>query len=166
MRVLVTAASKYGATEEIAAAIAETLAAEGVEPDVRRVEAVDGLAGYDAVVLGSAVYMGQWLKVARELVDRHAAELAERPTWLFSSGPIGDPPKPSAEEAVAVDELLEKSGARDHRIFAGKLDRSRLRFSDRAVMTAVRAREGDFRDWEEIAGWAREIAAELRAPAA
>jgi menaquinone-dependent protoporphyrinogen oxidase len=162
MRVLVAAASKYGATGEIAAAIAETLDAEGIEPDLRRVEDVDEVGGYDAVVLGSAIYMGRWLKQARGLVDAHAAELAERPTWLFSSGPLGDPPKPAGDNAASVDELVRRIAAREHRVFPGRLEKSRLHFSDRAVATAIHAPDGDFRYWEEIASWARRIARELR----
>lgn len=162
MRVLVASASKYGSTGEIAAAIAETLDAEGIEPELRRVEDLDGVADYDAVVLGSAVYMGRWLRQARRLVDAHAPELAERPTFLFSSGPLGD--RSAGEKDVAVDELMEKSGAREHRVFPGRLEKSRLHFGDRAVATAVRAPEGDYRHWEEIASWARHIARELRTP--
>jgi menaquinone-dependent protoporphyrinogen oxidase len=94
MRVLVTAATKYGATAEIAAAIAEVLDEHGLEATMLSPEEVKGVDGYDAVVIGSAVYAGHWLKPARELVERHATTtLAGRPVWLFSSGPVGDPPK-------------------------------------------------------------------------
>jgi menaquinone-dependent protoporphyrinogen oxidase len=101
MRVLVTAASKYGATAEIAAAIAESLAGHGLEATVLSPEEVKGVDGYDAVVVGSAVYAGHWLKPARELVERHAGVLAGRPVWLFSSGPVGDPPKPEEDPGAS-----------------------------------------------------------------
>ena len=91
MRVLVTAATKYGATAEVAQMIAEVLADRGLEPTVVPPEQVEGVDGYDAVVLGSAVYAGHWRKPARELVNRCGTALAERPVWLFSSGPVGDP---------------------------------------------------------------------------
>jgi menaquinone-dependent protoporphyrinogen oxidase len=68
MRVLVTAATRHGATEEIAAAIGEVLAGRGLDPTVAAPEQVKGVDGDDAVVLGSAVYAGHWLKPARELV--------------------------------------------------------------------------------------------------
>jgi menaquinone-dependent protoporphyrinogen oxidase len=58
MRVLVTAATKYGATTEIAQAIAETLGEHGLEPTIVPPERVEGVDGYDAVVVGSAVYAG------------------------------------------------------------------------------------------------------------
>jgi menaquinone-dependent protoporphyrinogen oxidase len=157
MRVLVTAASKYGATAEIAAAIAEELDKHGLEATVLPPEEVNGVDGYDAVVVGSAVYAGHWLKPARELVERHADALAGRPVWLFSSGPVGDPPKPQ-EDPVDVADLLAATGAREHRVFAGKLVRKQLSFPERAIVSALRVPEGDFRDWTEIHQWAAGIA--------
>jgi menaquinone-dependent protoporphyrinogen oxidase len=162
MTVLVTAASRHGSTYEIAEAIGRALAERGVEADVRRPEDVEDVAAYDAVVLGAAVYMGKWVEDARRFVDEHAEALAARPTWLFSSGPIGDPPKPDAEEAVQVDDVVARAHARDHRVFAGKVDRSRLSLAERAVIRVVRASEGDYRDWAAIDAWAAGIAEALR----
>jgi menaquinone-dependent protoporphyrinogen oxidase len=93
-------------------------------------------------------------------VERAADDLAARPVWLFSSGPIGEPPKPE-EDPVDVAEIVESTSARDHRVFAGRLERSRLGFGERAVVAALRAPDGDFRDWDEIRGWATAIADEL-----
>jgi menaquinone-dependent protoporphyrinogen oxidase len=162
MRVLVTAATRYGATAEIAEAIGQVLADRGLDPTVAAPEQVEGVDGYDAVVVGSAVYAGHWLKPARELVGRLGAALADRPVWLFSSGPVGDPPKPD-EDPVDVAELLTATGAREHRVFAGRLVRRRLRFPERAVVSALRVPDGDFRDWSEISRWAVRIADTLRA---
>jgi menaquinone-dependent protoporphyrinogen oxidase len=161
MKVLVTAATKHGATGEIAQAIGETLRDQGLDPTVVPPEQVDNIDEYDAVVLGSAVYAGHWLKPARELVGRGGAALAARPVWLFSSGPIGDPPKPE-EDPVDVAEVLAATSAREHRVFAGKLVRKQLAFPERAIVSALRVREGDFRDWPAITGWAAGIATALR----
>jgi menaquinone-dependent protoporphyrinogen oxidase len=161
MRVLVTAASKHGATGEIAQTIAETLRDQGLDPAVVDPEQVDSVDGYDAVVLGSAVYAGHWLKPARELVARCGAALAERPVWLFSSGPVGDPPKPQ-EDPVDVAELLTATRAREHRLFAGRLVRKQLAFPERAIVSALRVPDGDFRDWPAISSWAADIATALR----
>ena len=162
MRVLVTAATKYGATTEIAAAIAGVLGDHGLEATVLPPDQVEGVDGYDAVVVGSAVYAGHWLKPARELVDRFGGELAERPVWLFSSGPVGDPPKPE-EDPVDVADLLATTRAREHCVFAGKLVRKQLSFPERAIVSALRVPEGDFRDWTEIHRWAAGIADALGA---
>jgi menaquinone-dependent protoporphyrinogen oxidase len=160
MKVLVTAATKYGATGEIAQAIGEVLREHGLDTTVDPPgdAAVDG---YDAVVLGSAVYAGHWLKPARELVDRSRDALAARPVWLFSSGPVGDPPKPE-EDPVDVAEIVAATAARDHRVFAGKLVRRQLGFADKAIAVALRVPDGDFRDWTEIRRWAAGIAEALR----
>jgi menaquinone-dependent protoporphyrinogen oxidase len=161
MTVLVSAASKHGATAEIAEAIGRVLAERGLAVDVRPAANVTMVDGYDAVVLGSAVYVGRWLEAARKLVEAEAAILAARPVWLFSSGPVGDPPKP-AEEPVDVAEFVRATGARDHQVFAGKIDKGRLGFGERAMVLALRAPVGDFRDWAAIETWAHGIADALR----
>ena len=161
MRVLVTAASKHGATRKIAQVIGDALRDQGLDPTVIEPEQVDTVDDYDAVVLGSAVYAGHWVKPARELVERLGSELAERPVWLFSSGPIGDPPKPD-EDPPDMAEIIAATGAREHRLFAGKLIRQQLSFPERAIVSALRVPEGDFRDWPEITGWAVGIATALR----
>jgi menaquinone-dependent protoporphyrinogen oxidase len=161
-RVLVTAASRHGATHEIAEAIAAGLARRGVEADTRRAEDLTELDGYDAYVIGSAVYVGRWLAAARDLVEAHAETLAMRPVWMFSSGPLGPPEALKPEgDPVDADDMIQAAGAVEHRVFAGRLDRSLLGLAEKAVVVAVRAPEGDFRDWEAIDGYAAEIAERL-----
>ncbi|MGH8871455.1 MAG: flavodoxin domain-containing protein [Acidimicrobiia bacterium] len=161
MRVLVTTASKHGSTADIGRAIADVLSDEGLEARILAPEAVSSLDGFDAVVMGSAVYAGHWMKSIRELSDRLSAELSERPVWLFSSGPIGDPPKPE-EDPVDVAPVMEKTGARDHFVFAGRIDRNLLNFGERAIVSALKAPEGDFRDWDHIRDTALSIVRELK----
>jgi menaquinone-dependent protoporphyrinogen oxidase len=159
MKVLVTAASKHGATQQIAEAIGDVLARRGVDVAVLPIDDVrpGTVERYDAVILGSAVYAGHWLAPAKDLVARDAAALAGRPVWLFSSGPIGVPPKPT-DPPVDLTSVLAATGARDHRIFPGRLDRADLGFAERAIAAALRAPQGDFRPWDEIRDWAAAIA--------
>jgi menaquinone-dependent protoporphyrinogen oxidase len=161
VNVLITAASKHGSTSEIAEAIGRALAAAGVANDVREIEDVTDMTAYDAVVLGSAVYMGSWMDAALTFAAHHSASLTARPVWLFSSGPIGDPPHPSREHAVEIAEVMATTGAREHRLFAGRLDRHSLTFGERALVRAVRATEGDYRDWDDVTTWANTIAVAL-----
>lgn len=162
MNVLVTVASRQGATKAIAERIGEVLSAAGLGATVEQVEAVKAVDRYDAVVLGSAVRIGHWIEPGRRFVRDHAAALATRPVWLFSSGPIGNPPKP-AGDPLEIGELMATLHARGHRVFAGKLQKEGLSLAERAIVAAVRAEEGDFRPWAEIDAWAAGIAAELRA---
>jgi menaquinone-dependent protoporphyrinogen oxidase len=160
VKVLVSAASRHGATVEMAANIGAALQAAGhqvfvVAPDeVRRVD------GYEAAVIGSGVYVGKWLEPARDLVGRHKVALSAIPVWLFSSGPIGDPPKP-VEEPVDAAPLAALVGAREHRTFPGMVDKKRLGFGEKALMAAVHAPDGDYRPWDQVEAWALEIAAAL-----
>lgn len=163
MTVLVSAASKHGATVEIAERIAAELTRNGVAAVAVAPEDVTSLEGYDAVVLGSGIYAGRWLEPAKRFVDRHVDGLRARPVWLFSSGPIGNPPKPAAEPADAAP-LRARTMAREHRIIPGLVDRDRLSFAERAITRVVGAAGGDYRPWVEIDAWARSIADELRGP--
>ena len=156
MKVLVTAASKHGSTAEIASVIAGFLRRADIEVDLVAPETVDTLATYDAVVVGSAVYAGHWLGPAKAFVLRYRLELADLPVFLFSSGPVGDSPKP-AQDPSDIAELDEAIGAVDHQVFAGRVARSQLGFFERLVTTVVHA-DGDFRPWDDIAEWAKEIA--------
>jgi menaquinone-dependent protoporphyrinogen oxidase len=162
MNVLVCVASRHGASFEIAEAISATLAGAGFHTAVLPPDAVTTLEGYDAIVLGSSVYVGHWMDAAVGFVERFSKEIAGRPVWLFSSGPVGHEPKPE-DEPVDVAELVAATGAREHRIFEGQVDRSRLGLGEKVLLTAVRAPEGDFRPWDEIRAWAGEIAAALKA---
>jgi menaquinone-dependent protoporphyrinogen oxidase len=164
MRVLVTAASRHGSTAEIADRVADALRrglGGGAEVDVRAPREVGDVTGYDAVVVGSAVYVGHWLDDARKLVLSHTADLLDRPVWLFSSGPVGDPPKP-AGDTVVLDEVTAACEPREHRVFPGRIDRHRLHLAERAVVAALRVPDGDYRDWAAVEAWAEGIARQLR----
>ena len=162
MNILVTVASRHGSTFEIAEAIAEELGASGHTSDLLNTIEVDTLDPYDAVIVGSAVYMGNWLPEATHFVERNDARLASLPVWYFSSGPLGqDDPRPHGDPPH-IPELLQATGARGHRVFVGKLDKNVLDLSERLIATLVRAPAGDFRDWTAIRAWGKEIAMALQ----
>jgi menaquinone-dependent protoporphyrinogen oxidase len=154
VRVLVTSASRHGSTAEIATAIGGRLRAAGLAVDVLDVDEVDTAYPYDAYVLGSAVYMGNWLRDAERFVDEHFELLRSRPVWLFSSGPIGT----SGVDTFDATDLAADLHAVDHRHFDGRLDHRRLGLGERALVRAMRVPDGDHRDWPAIDAWAAEIA--------
>ncbi|TAM91532.1 MAG: flavodoxin [Jatrophihabitans sp.] len=167
---MVTAATKYGATGEIAQAIATALTERGVTAVLLPPQQVTALEGYEAFVLGSAVYTGHWLPEAMALVQRGAGSWAGRPVWLFSSGPVGDPGKALTKkmgvDPVDLPKIRAATGAREHRMFPGKLDRKNLSFGQRAGLALFRSMQGDFRDWDAIRDWSAGIADVLhQAPA-
>ena len=165
MNVLVTAASKQGATHGIAEAIGRTLSDRGLDVTVAAPEEIVDVAAYDAFVIGSAMYAGHWLEPATTFVRRIAPTLSQRPTWVFSSGPVGDPRRKLVQKMTAdpveLPELLALTKAREHRVFAGKLAGQGLRGPQRLSLLIFRGIEGDWRDWSAIERWADEIAASL-----
>jgi menaquinone-dependent protoporphyrinogen oxidase len=165
MNVLVTAATRTGATLEIAEAIAGVLRAQGLHVTVAGPSAVDDVQGYDAVVVGSAVYGGHWLEPATSFVSRFEDALAQRPVWLFSSGPVGDPTRAivrlMVSDPVELADLLERTKARGHELFAGKLASQSAPLGRRLALRLFRGLDGDWRDWPAIEGWAGTIATEL-----
>jgi menaquinone-dependent protoporphyrinogen oxidase len=170
MRVLVTAASRNGSTAAIAQAIGEVLQSDGLEVTVIAPDEIGALREFDAVVLGSAVYTGHWLSPAIGLAERIGRELPGRPVWLFSSGPVGDPSRKLVQQMgadqVDLPLVLKATRAREHKMFAGKLDRRNLRGLQRAGLFVFRSIEGDFRDWQGIREWADSIAEQLLAATA
>ena len=163
-QVLIATASRHGATLDIGGEVGRILARRGLTVTDKPAREVDSVAEFDAVLLGSAVYAGHWLPEAVEFVKRHATELAQRPVWLFSSGPVGEPAMPQTDP-VDVAGMIEQSHAREHRIFAGRLDPERLGMGERLIVRLLRAPRGDFRDWPAIDDWADAVASELLAGA-
>lgn len=165
MRVLVAYGSKHGATAEIAQSIGEELRRLGLEADVR--PAADDLEvpRYDAVILGSGIYVGQWQREAVRFGKKHADDLRGRPVWLFDSGPIDT----SADEGKTTPvkdatKLAARVGARQHVTFGGQLGPEDVGdFTRKMMEKGDKSPYGDFRNFDRIRGWARSIATELQA---
>jgi menaquinone-dependent protoporphyrinogen oxidase len=154
-RVLVAFATKMGSTRGIADAVGEELLGHGLAVDVRNVREVSSLGDYQAVVLGSAVYLGRWRPEATRFVRQHTAELAKCRVWLFESGWIGE--KPTAPPSTSGGlKRAQQAGAAAPIVFGGCLDPKLATGPiDRIV---AKRRSGDYRDWEEIRAWAATIA--------
>ena len=174
MKILVAYATRHGSTQGIAERVAQTLEADGLDVTLSPVDRVDAGERYDAYVIGSAAYMGRWLKEAAEFVRHHRETLVDRPVWFFSSGPVGpDVPDKKGIDPRAASEPREFAEfkamvpARDQRVFFGVYDPDlssgtilgRLSKIIPAIKDALPA--GDFRDWPAIESWAHGIAAEL-----
>ncbi len=164
MKVLVAYASKRGSTEEIAEAISRTLRREDLSVECKPAVEVESLEPYDAVVLGSAVYMKRWRGDARHFLRRHRKELAQIPFWVFSTGPAGDPAEdnPAWMEPPRIVDKVEKLGGRGHIVFGGRLPTDPRGPIEKAMVENAPAEYRDRRDWDEIKRWAIAIVSELR----
>jgi menaquinone-dependent protoporphyrinogen oxidase len=174
MNALVVFASRYGATEGIAARIAERFREQGIATDCFAADQAPKPEGYDAVVVGSAAYYFRWMKEATAWVERNRDTLANRWVWMFSSGPLGTNPLDAHGQdlcEVTVPKKIAEFAAsihpREHRVFFGALQPEKLGFLDRLVTKLPINKDnsifppGDFRNWKEIDGWADQIAQQL-----
>jgi menaquinone-dependent protoporphyrinogen oxidase len=163
MTVLVAYASKRGSTAEIAETVAATLRREGLGVCLERCEDVRNLDRYDAVVLGSAVYMKRWQGDARHFLKKHRKALKQKPFWVFSSGPVGDPAKDNPDwiEPPKLAEKIEDLGGKGHMVFGGCLPSEPKGMMERAMVEGTPKEYRDRRDWAAIRAWAQRIASQL-----
>ncbi len=169
-KVLVTYATKYGATEEIAETIGEVLQEAELAVDVVPVKQVKDLAPYSAVVLGSAVYIGRWRKEAVKFMEDNEQALAARDVWIFSSGPTEEGDPVELVKGWTLPEKLQPVAERiqphEIAVFHGELDPEKMNFIERTMIKNMKVPTGDFRDWEMITEWATAVADTLKETAA
>jgi menaquinone-dependent protoporphyrinogen oxidase len=165
MTVLVVYASRHGSTAGIAERIGTRLADCGAAVELRHVDQVEVLDGYEAVVFGAPVYDQAWPPEATRFVDRHRDVLAARPLWLFSVASFGDTKRfigpLTRKEPAGIVELRAALGAREYRVFEGVIYKHQWPFWSRLVFHAFGGRFGDHRDWPVIDAWADQIALAL-----
>ena len=165
--ILVTYASKYGATKEIAEKIGEVLRRADLRVDVVPVDGIRDLSLYEVIILGSAVYVGKWQKEAVEFLKANEKILASRPVWLFSSGPTGEGDPVELVEGVrlppALQPVVNRIRPRDIAVFHGYINPDKLNFIEKwSIKSLVKKPFGDFRDWDVITSWATLIAQTLK----
>ena len=164
--ILVTYASKYGATKEIADKIGEVLHQAGLQADVLPINGIQDLKQYNAFILGSAIYIGKWHKDAVVFLKKNEKILTDMPIWLFSSGPTGkgDPVKlfHGLRLPANLQPIADCIQPRDIAVFNGYINPEKINFIEKwSIKSLVKKPMGDFRDWDSIVTWARRIVVAL-----
>lgn len=165
--VLVTYASKYGATKEIAEKICKVLSEASISTEMMSVEQVRDIDPYQAVILGAAVYIGKWPQEAVKFLQANEQILAGRMVWLFSSGPTGEGDPVQLLEGWQMPEDVKPVVSRIHPkgiiVFHGHINPEKVNFIEKwAVKSLVKKPMGDFRDWNAITAWTTRIGEVLR----
>lgn len=164
VRILVAYATRMGSTAEIAQTIGRELAQHGLQVTVSPCAEAGSVGAYDAVFLGTGVYLGRWDPEAVAYLDAQAADLTKRPTWLFQSGPVGEG---AEDEQIPtphkVLKRIRRLGIERPVTFGGRLDRSTAT-DPLAHWLTTGALAGDYRDWDRIRTWAAGKADELLQP--
>ena len=135
--------------------------------DISPIDSIRDLAAYEAVILGSAVYIGKWTKKAETFLRTNEKILAGRPVWLFSSGPTGEGNPVELVEGWRLPDALkpvaDRIHPRDIAVFHGYINPGKLNFIEKwAVKSVVKKPFGDFRDWDAIVAWSARISAALK----
>ncbi len=162
MKILVTASSRHGSTLEVADAIAARLASAGLSVEQALPEDVQSLEGFDAVIVGSSVYLRQWMEPAKDFVNRYHQQLRDMPSWAFSVG-MADVPKSKPEDVRRIGPVAVNAVFDGYRAFPGRYDPTSLNLRERSIGYVAGAVEGDYRDWDAINDWADTIVTELQA---
>lgn len=168
--ILVAYATRYGSTQQVAEKVAATLREGGLGVDLRPMQQVHSLEGYDAVVLGSPIYIGRWHKDAHQFLSRHQAALTQRPVAIFALGPIGTEENEMQGSRAQLNEELGKYPwltAIAVEVFVGKYDPTKLHLRDRLIASLpasplYQMPARDARDWTAIRAWARNLTAKLQ----
>ncbi|MDX3388138.1 flavodoxin domain-containing protein [Streptomyces niveiscabiei] len=160
MTVLVAYGTANGSTARLAEAVAEALRERGLTVEVRPASSVSGVAPYEAVVVGGALYAGRWHRDARRFVRRHRRALAGRPMWLFSSGPLdASAGERDIPPVAGVRRAMASLDARGHVTFGGCLEEGARGWVAGRILAAGKG--GDFRDFDAVREWAERIAGDL-----
>jgi menaquinone-dependent protoporphyrinogen oxidase len=161
-RILIAYATKHNTTREIAEAMAETLRSQGLEIDVTAASAVTDVSRYDAVVLGTSIYMGSVVKDAVKFAARHEAPLRGRPVAGFLVGMGFAKPKEDTMELAekALNPIRAHVDLAELGTFAGRMNPSFMPvigFFRRYDETKTE----DARDWDAIRAWAASLPEKL-----
>ncbi len=158
-RILVAYATRHGSTAEIAQVIGKELTSAGFEVEVADIKTVSALAGYSMVVIGGPLYMGKVDGAVAKFVGKHREQLTNLPVAAFGVGLAGKSPEPGAVESAlgALKKSLEPLTPVALVLFAGKLDLSNVNFVMRKFLEMAKIPTGDFRDWDAIKAWARDL---------
>jgi menaquinone-dependent protoporphyrinogen oxidase len=159
--ILIAYASKHNATKEIAERIGFTLSSGNLNITIASVEKVADVTQFTVVILGSAVYFGQWRMSATKFIKDNKSELLQKKVWIFSSGPLGRRPVYKLTKYWDFDASLNDLFLSVNPIsivtFHGAINKSRLNFLENEVLKQIRIPLRDYRQWDHIQAWAQTI---------
>ncbi|MEO8610462.1 MAG: flavodoxin domain-containing protein [Chloroflexota bacterium] len=166
MKVLIAYASGHGSTGEVAQFIADVLKEHDIDVTVQLVNEVQSVAGYDAFIVGSPIYGGMWLTEFSQFLEKFKTGLSAKPVhlWIMCIRVLEADGLEHALKEYVHQMTLNEIGIHDVAVFAGKLDLSIIDWNERWTLAArydgdalPGARNDDYRDWNAIRTWAKQI---------
>jgi len=184
MRTLIVYGTRYGATAGTSEEIAKVLQGEGFDVKVvnGKEEKIKDISSYDLIIVGSGMQMGKWTGEAEDFLKRFQKEFAQKKVAIFVSSMKSVPEREGKQDElekarkIDLDGKVAKYGLHPLAIgfFGGVLDFNKMNIITRRTFGFIRPqleKDGfkesppgvyELRDWEEIRGWAKELAAKAR----
>jgi menaquinone-dependent protoporphyrinogen oxidase len=167
--VLIAYATNYGSTYRIADVIAEVLSAEGCRVDLKSADndSID-LTKYDAVILGSNIYIENWNEKALAFLDANKTDLASMKVAYFCVCAVLGTDLDGKEEEYAAGYIKKIADTypeiipRDTAAFAGAVDYRILTFKDWWLLRLMFMQPGNWTDYAEVVSWAYEVSDKLQ----
>jgi len=165
-KILIAYASEYGSTVGVAKMIGKTLCSFDVRVDVKYIEHINNIEGYEQVIIGSPIQYDTWMDEAKTFVQTYKQELSVlNVSYFFTCLTLSQKSEKAIKQAqVYADDLellcpeikLQSIGQ-----FAGVLNFSKFPFSfrllARVMFKVLGVKEGDYRDWDAIKKWSNKI---------
>ena len=125
---------------------------------------VSTLEGYHAVVIGGPIYMGKIVGDVGKFVGKFRDALMKIPVAAFTVGmaPIGKDPAVIDKTMKIFHAALAPLEPVAETMFAGRVDPEKLSFIQKWMIKKAKAPVGDFRDWDTIANWSKELPGKLQ----
>ena len=167
---LIAYASEFGTTGKVARAVGEVFCQKGYMVDTKCVKHVQDVYKYDAVVIGSAIHYDTWMSEATEFVTAnqhilHALPVAYFFTCLALSKHTEKAEQKAKRYAEKISSLVPYVKPVSVGRFAGVLDYSKMSFLSRQIfkvgLSIMGVKEGDYRDWDAIRSWAKDLHGKL-----
>jgi len=160
-KILVAYGTAAGSTAEVAQAVGEEMEKAGVVADVRPVEEVNSLEGYDAVVVGTAVRAFRILSNTKRFMRKHKRALHQVPAAYFLVClTMGEDKPENVKQAIGFAKpMIKIKEPVDLGLFGGCLQHDTLTGMFAKAMKNVP--EQDHRDWDKIKAWGRETLPKL-----
>ncbi len=161
-KILIIYGGNYDSTKEIAEYIAGIMSEMGGNVDVRSVDEHPHMASYDAVIIGSAARMDKLLGKTLRYVRRRADEIRQKTTAYFVTCITmkNDTPENREKAMAFIQPLSQIKAPVGIGLFGGKLEYNKIGFLWKTLARQDKTgtmEEGDFRNWEQIKSWAKEI---------
>lgn len=164
-RILVTYATRAGSTAEIATAIGKSITDLGYQTDVLPMTEVKSIAGYQAIVAGSAIQGGKWLPEGLDFLKANRNHLKQVPFSAFMVCiTLGLKDADKYREGIKswMEPVRSIVRPTSEGYFAGALDFDKVPFNLNAIGLRAAVKlgalpEGDHRDWKSIHSWAESL---------